>query len=206
MTALGADDKDWRLQLELDAPAAAHRLVGRFRGPSVVKDLEAAASPEVVITHDGNLLFAYAADEAALTGARSSIEDTLRKDGVSANVLVSHWDEELDSWRQTDPPATDEQKRVEERAEQEAEAVKTQTFVAQAGKMIRVEFEQSMRTWADKLGLQCEIVEHPHLLRSQVAFTVTGPARKIQEFRQGLMAETWATVRFEVRGVTLSPL
>src|ERR1700683_4619149 len=109
MTALGADDKDWRLQGELHAggPAGAERrLVARFRGPSVVRDLEAAASPEVVITHDGNVLFAYAADEAALTGARSSIEDTLRKDGASASVRVSHWDDELDSWRQTDPPAT----------------------------------------------------------------------------------------------------
>ena len=71
--------------------------------------------------------------------------------------------------------------------------------------MIRVEFEETMRDWADRLGLQCAIVEHPHLLTTQVAFTVTGPKRKIDEFSRGLRAEEWQTIRTE-RTVMLSPL
>jgi hypothetical protein len=62
-----------------------------------------------------------------------------------------------------------------------------------------------MLDWADKLGLQCQIVEHPHLLTTQVAFTVTGPKRKIDEFSEGLNAEEVATMRTE-RAVMLSPL
>ncbi len=56
-----------------------------------------------------------------------------------------------------------------------------------------------------KLGLECNIIEHPHLLTTQVGFTVTGPKRRIDEFVQGLNAEGRATVRAET-GVMLSPL
>jgi hypothetical protein len=62
-----------------------------------------------------------------------------------------------------------------------------------------------MRSYADQLGLQCEVVEHPHLLTTQVAFTVTGPRRRIDEFAAALRGEEVATMRAE-REVILSPL
>jgi hypothetical protein len=78
-------------------------------------------------------------------------------------------------------------------------------MVASTGKQIRSEVEQTMRGWADKLNLRCEVIEDPHLLTTQVAFTVTGPKRKIDEFAEGLRAEEFATMRTE-RAVMLSPL
>ncbi len=160
---------------------------------------------DVVITHDGRLLFAYAADEATLTAARSAIEGVLWRDEIKASVRISHWDDELDRWRQTDPPATAAEKLTEDVAERDAEATETRTMVVSSGKMIRAEFEQSMLAWADRLGLECKIIEHPHLLTTQLGFTVTGPKRKIDEFAQGLNAEEWATIRTET-SVMLSPL
>jgi hypothetical protein len=53
--------------------------------------------------------------------------------------------------------------------------------------------------------VQCKVFEHPHLLKTQVGFTVTGPKRKLDEFAQGLKAEERAIVRTE-RAVMLSPL
>lgn len=203
-----AEDQDWRLQAALgvgDTRSAMDHLIGRLRGPNVVHDLAAAVSHDVVITHDGRLLFAYAATEATLTAARGAIEDVLRRDGINASIRVSHWDDELDAWRQTDPPPTAEARRIEDAADGGADAVETRTMVASSGRLIRAEFEQTMLDWADKLGLQCTIIEHPHLLTTQVGFTVTGPKRKIDEFSQGLIAEGWATVRTET-GVMLSPL
>jgi hypothetical protein len=82
----------------------------------------------------------------------------------------------------------------------------SRTLVATVGREVREEFEQSMRNWADELGIRCEIIEqHPHLLNEQVAFTITGPARKLDEFAGGLAAEERATIRTE-RAVMLSPL
>jgi hypothetical protein len=205
----GSDDQqDWRLEAELqvpDAGGALHELIGRLRGPDVVKEIEARVPHDVVITHDGKLLFAYAADQAALEAARGAIEVALAADGIQASIRVSHWDDELEKWRQTDPPLTVEQQQSEAAAVRDANVPETRTLVVSSGKMIRAEFEQSIREWADKLELQCSIVEHPHLLTTQVAFTVTGPKHKIDEFARGLQAEERQTIRTE-RAVMFSPL
>jgi hypothetical protein len=197
-------DQDWRMQAELDVAEARGTLrdvVGRLRGPDMVSEIESKVPHDVVVT----LLFAYAFDEATLAAARSAIEDVLRADGIGASVRVSHWDDAREQWRQTDPPLSAEEQQLDQAAERDAEAIETRTLVVSSGKMIRAEFEQSMREWADRLGLECTIVEHPHILRTQVAFTVTGPKGKIDEFARGLRAEEWQTIRAE-RWVVASPL
>jgi hypothetical protein len=202
------DDQDWRMQAELhvpDAPGALHGLLGRLRGPNVVSEVEAKVPHDVVITHDGKLLFAYAADQATLAAARGAVEDVLREDAIQASVRVSHWDDERELWVRTDPPLSAEEQRADAEAERQADAIETRTLVVSSGKMIRAEFEQSIREWADKLELQCTIVEHPHLLTTQLAFTVTGPKHKIDEFARGLRAEEWRTIRTE-QTIMASPL
>jgi hypothetical protein len=202
------DLQDWRLEAELDVPdsgGALHELIGRLRGPDVVKQIEASVQHDVVITHDGKLLFAYAADRGALAAARSAIEEALAGDGIQASIRVSHWDDELEKWRQTDPPLTAQEQQGEAAAVRDANEPETRTLVVSSGKMIRAEFEQSIREWADKLELQCSIVEHPHLLTTQVAFTVIGPKHRIDEFARGLRAEERQTLRAEGLAM-ISPL
>lgn len=201
-------DQGWRLKAEMDAVdtrGALDHFLGRLRGPDVLEEVGAAVGHDVVITHDGKLLFAYAETESVLTAARAAIEGVLRRDGVGSSIYVSHWDEQRDEWRQTDPPLTAEETRIDEIAERDAEAIETRTMVVSAGKLIRATFDQSMLDWAERLGLECRIIEHPHLLTTQVALTVTGPKRKVDEFAQGLKAEELATFRAE-RGVMVSAL
>jgi hypothetical protein len=203
-----SDDQDWRLKAELDVEdrrGALDRILGRVRGHDVAAEVGDTVPHDVAITHDGNLLFAYAATQASLTAARRAIEAVLRHDGIDASVYVSHWDERFDQWLQVDPPLTGVARQTEEAAERDAEKTESRTMVASTGKLIRAEVEQTMRAWADKLGLRCEVIEHPRLLTTQVAFTVTGPRRKIDEFAEGLRAEELATMRTE-REVMLSPL
>jgi nucleotide-binding universal stress UspA family protein len=193
-----SEDQDWRLTAELDAAdrrGALERLLGRVRGPDVVEEIEAALPRDVVITHDGKLLFAYAASEEEIQAACRVIEDVLRREGINATIVVSHWDEDRDAWQQVDPPPSTEDASNEEAAERDADALETRTLVASAGKLVRPSFEQSLLEWADKLGIKCTIVEHPHLLTTQVLFTCTGPKRKIDEFARALKAEGTATLR-----------
>jgi hypothetical protein len=205
---MGDADKDWRMQATLDVAephASLQSLVQRFRGPNVVEEIRDSVPHDVVITHDAKQLFAYAADATLLASAREAIERTLRHDGVDATIRVSHWDDQLDDWRQTDPPPGGDERRAQSAARDSASAIQTRTVVASAGKLVRAQFEQSLRDWADQLGVQCKVIEHPHLLTTQVAFTVTGPARKVDEFLDGVKAEESATIRTET-GVMLSPL
>jgi hypothetical protein len=202
-----SEDEDWRLTAELDAAdkrGALDRLLGRVRGGDVVEEIEEALPHDVVITHDGKMLFAYAAGEDAIRAARRLIEQVLQRDGIDAKIVVSHWDEELDEWRQVDPPLTAEQERSEAAAELDAEAVETRTLVASAGNLVRSSFEQSLMDWAEKQGLKVTVAEHPHLLTTQVLFKVTGPKRKIEEFERALRAEGTAFVRAEAI-LTASP-
>jgi len=203
-----ADDQDWRLETKLDVAdkrGVLDHVIGRVRGPDIAEEARTAVSHEVVITHDGQRLFAYAATEAALSQARREIESVLRHDNINSSVCVSHWDDELDAWRQTDPPPTAEDQRVEDLATRTAETVETRTMVVSAGKLVRPTVEQTTLEWADRLGVQCAFVEHPHLLSTQVCFTATGPKRKLDELAQGLRAEEMATMRTESL-VMLSPL
>jgi len=196
------DDRDWRLSGELQADGdhrVLHSFVERMRDESALREARAELGEEVVVTHDGSRLFAYASGRAAIERARTAIEAVLARDGLRADLLLTHFSTDLDEWVDPDappPPAG---------SAPASGQPSSRTLVALVGRMIREEFEQSMRTWADQLGLRCEIVEHPHLLSSQVAFTVTGPLRKLDEFAAGLSAAEHATIRTE-REVMLSPL
>jgi hypothetical protein len=195
------DQQDWRLKVQLVASVDAtttggvlDHLLGRLRGNpggghNLVHELGDAVPHDVVLTHDGKLLFAYAADQAALTATRRAIEGVLACENIQANIFVSHWDEELDTWRQTDPPPSTVEVEKEAATIRDEETVETRTLVASSGKMIRAEFEQSMLAYAEQLGTQCTILEHPHLLTTQIGFTVTGAKRKLDEFSEGLKAE-----------------
>jgi hypothetical protein len=203
------DKKDWRLQISpaLDDPKPALAgLLKRLRGePSAIPGATSGVADDVVITHNGELLFAYAASESALDGARASIEAALRDQRLDATITVSHWDEGLFGWRQVDSPLDDSQERARERSDDAAMASETRTVVVKIGREVRSEVERSLQISAGELGVECKLVEHPHLLRTQVAFTATGPHRKVEQFFRGLEAEERATIRTET-GVISSPL
>jgi hypothetical protein len=193
-----ADDQDWRLRAKVDGGAGAlDHLLASVRGE---------AGADVTITHDGgNLLFAYTASRDEIVSTKSALQAAARRGAIEASIDVSHWDGDVDEWVQVDPPLTGPAKSERDAAVRDAEQPESRTMVASAGRMVRAEVEQTMRDWADKLGLKCEVIEHPHLLTTQVAFTVTGPKRKVDEFAQGLRAEELATMRTE-RAVMMSPL
>jgi hypothetical protein len=125
--------------------------------------------------------------------------------GLSGEARIARWDDEHEEWRQVDPPLSAAARDALAREDAVDGASETRTLVATAGRLVRGDFEQSMSTWAQKLGLECEIVEHPHLLTTQIAFTVTGAKDRVEEFAAGLRAEGWTYVRTET-GVMLNPL
>lgn len=202
------EEQDWRLEAELDGPGPAvglDQLVSKIRGhDSVLADAQAAAGDDVVVTHDGQLLFAYAASEPALQTARRAIEGALRSEGYEPTISVSHWDHELDDWSQVDPPLGSDSTRARRVAVREADREETRTVVCTAGKLALETLVQSMTERAQELGVECKIVEHRHLLTTQVAFTIGGPRRKIDEFQEGLRSEGLATIRAD--SMVLNPL
>jgi hypothetical protein len=199
------DARDWRLRADVAARLEDRRrllsvLHRHLRDPGLLGELEVAIPGDTVMTHDAGSLFVYATDRALIGRAREAIEAVLAHDSVTGQFAVAHWSEQLDEWVDPEDHTANMSAHV-----QDAGRIQTRTLVASTGKEIRAEFEQSLQNWASELGLELQIVEHPHLLTSQVGFTVSGPARKLDEFAEGLRAEERATIRTE-RAVITSPL
>jgi hypothetical protein len=205
---MSADDQDWRLQLDLDEPVDLDRLVGQVRGDAeeFERDARSTLSEDVVLTHDGTRFFAYAPSETSIDGARDAIESVLRNEQRKAAIRVSHWDEDLHTWHQIDPPLTaaeEEQARALAwrmcpSASAEAAKPETRTVVCVTGKLVRKSFEHQMLEYAKSLGLECVIVEHPHLLSTQVAFKVSGPTSDVEEFVSYLDVQANAGTRMDL--------
>ncbi len=198
-------ERDWRLCGELPiagSHGSLHALVDRIR-ERPFEQLEAVVPHDVVLTHAGARLFAYAADRDLAEQARRAIEAALHEEGIDAQLELSHWDTARDEW--VAPTAGVASASTDDSPAGGSLVPESRTLVASAGHLVQDEFEQTMLDWAARLGLRCSIVEHPHLLSTQVAFTVTGSRRKIDEFASGLAAEGRAMIRTET-AVMLSPL
>jgi hypothetical protein len=190
-----SDDQDWRLvaDVEQQVEGTLERLVN-LADPSA-GDAALALPADTVLTHDEDRLFAYAGSRSSVDTARGVLEKSLADEGVTARIIITRWDDETGVWLQVDPPPSDEEARAVASALASAQQSETQTFVCKVGRGVRRDLEESMLEWAARLGLRCEIVEHAHFMTTQMAFTVTGPHHRVEEFRDGLRAESVSTMR-----------
>jgi hypothetical protein len=200
-----SDDQDWRLRVNLADAAGFH---DRLRDAHhFERELEPLVADGVVLSYNDDTLFAYANTEAALGEVRRAVEHQLAADGISGAITVSHWDDDLGEvgdWHQVDPPedpatvALERDERHEhELLEQRAERVVTRTYVVSSGRLVHEYFERSAQDEAKEAGVELSFTEHPHLLTTQIAFTLTGPGAKVEELITDMKARAGALTRFE---------
>jgi len=188
-----SDDQDWRLQAELEVAGNDDAL------EAIVRDVDRLDGEGSLVTHDGATLFAYASSPEGLATARGAIEQALRNASAGAILVTSHWDDRIGDWLQVDPPLDSAELAETEAVLQDAAQVETRTLVATAGRYSGDSVEDAMRASAAELGLELTVKEQKHLLTSQIAFTVTGPRGKVDQFAKGLHAEGLAMFRAEAR-------
>jgi hypothetical protein len=200
-----SDEQDWRLRVDL---ADAEGLHGRLRDAHhFERELEPLVDPDVVLSYDDETLFAYANTEAGLAEVRRAVEHQLTSDGLSARITVSHWDDDLGEvgdWHRVDPPESssehaveDEERREHTKDEERDARVVTRTFVVKSGRLMREYFEGTAANEAQEAGVELSFTEHPHLLTTQIAFTLTGPSAKVDGVIGDMKARAGALTRFE---------
>lgn len=201
-----SDDQDWRLQLDLDDSTDVGIVLDKVRASPHGDDchLPGLLGDDVVVTHDDGRIFVYAASKDSLDQARVILESALIDRSLSACVRASHWDEQLRIWRQLEPPLThEEEQAMTSAAETEVERCaanepsESRTVMAVTGRLIRKQFERQMIGYAQSIGLECDVVEHPHLLSTQIAFTVTGSPNDVAAFARYLKNEAQASSRID---------
>jgi len=191
------DDQDWRLRVDLaDAPGVHLRLRGAGR---LEHELEPALARDVVLSHDDDTLFAYASTRPQIDAARAAIERQIAQDGLSAAVRLDRWDDATGDdgeWRPVDPPP---ERAAGDRAHDadgpDAARIVTRTFVETSGKLVRNYFENVVANDAKARGVELSIVEHPHLLSTQIAFTLTGPQDAVEQIIQRVSAQAAQVTR-----------
>lgn len=201
-----ADPDDWRLRVELNDPAGFH---ARLReGRHFERKLEPLISDEIVLSYDDDTVFAYAPTRGAIDQAREGVDNQLQRDGLTATCVVSHWDDDLGDdgdWRQVEPEpdagirALEEEERDEhERREARAARIETRTLAISLGKVVKDYFVSTVADEARETGVELSIVEHPHLLTTQVAFTLTGPSGRIDTIIDDLRAREHSVMRMDL--------
>lgn len=186
-----SSEQDWRLRLDLGDPLDLAK---------ELKERGVVLPADVVLSRDDDTVFIYAMSQDSLASARSVLEQVLLRHGIDGTVRVSRWDPSSLVWRQVDPPPPEAELRREE-AEIETELAGsgdvTRTVVCTIGRLIRKPFEQEVLSFAEQEGLRCEAVEHPHLLSSQVVFTVSGNPKQVEEFIAYVRKDAQSTTRID---------
>jgi len=201
------DEQDWRLRADI---ADARGLLARLReARHFERELEPLVGPDVVLSADDEKLFAYANTRAAIDETRRALEHELAGAGRSAAIAISHWDDAGNDWHQVDPtpPPEEVERERHQDDEQEAEVarearVETRTVAVTSGKMARNWFETTVADEARELGVELSIVEHPHLLSTQIVFTLTGETGKVEQVISDMNDRAGATTRLEAAYLT----
>jgi hypothetical protein len=202
-----SDEQDWRLRADI---ADARGLTTRLReARHFERELEPLIGHDVVLSADDEKLFAYANTREAIDETRRALEHQLVSEDREAAICISHWDDHDSEWLQVDPPPGPQELERERRQEQEHDAevarqarVVTRTVAITSGKMARNWFETTVADEARELGVGLSIVEHPHLLKTQIVFTLTGPAGKVEEVIADMQDRAGATTRLETAYLT----
>jgi hypothetical protein len=199
------EDQDWRLRADLADPAGLH---ARLRDAHhFEQELKPLISHDVVLSYDDDTLFAYANTRAAIDETRRAIAHQLSSDGLTATLRIDHWDDglgDVGDWHPVDPPL-DEAGLAREVAERDQHTThesgdartQTRTVAITSGRMVRTWFEKTVADEARELGVELSIVEHPHLLTTQIAFTLTGPTGKVDAVVEDLAQRAGAVTRLE---------
>ena len=194
------DEQDWRLRVDLaDAPGVHLRLRGAGR---LEHELEPDVAGDVVLSHDDDTLFAYASTRPQIDAARAAIERQIAKDGLASVMRLDRWDDaagDHGEWCPVDPPPSAAEREHEHEADAQAAEdgarIVTRTFVETSGKLVRNYFENVVANDAKARGVELSIVEHPHLLSTQIAFTLTGPRDAVDQIIERVTAQAAQVTR-----------
>jgi hypothetical protein len=201
-----ADDQDWRLRVDIDDPSALH---ARLRGARhFERELDPLIADDVVLSFDDDTVFAYANTSASIEEVRRAVERQLAQDGLTADIHVAHWDDGSEVWLAPGeaPPRADPAIHAgEDGAAPEPSAddpIVTRTYAETSGRIVRNYFENIVAGEAQSRGVKLSIVEHPHLLTTQLAFNLTGPSSAVDGVIAAIQSDANNVTRFESANLT----
>lgn len=146
---------DWRLRIDLDDDGTAGNVADAMRSAEVERELAADFDRRVIVSHEGETIFLYAADREPLDRARAAVQKHLDAKGWQGKLELRHWHPAAEDWE--DPDAAEPTTAAEEGAEHERLMETEDEEAAARGGLaefeVRVEFpsHREAREFAAKL-------------------------------------------------------
>jgi hypothetical protein len=133
------DDQDWRLRAAFDDAKGVGDVLERLRRhePVLGSEVGGLLPLGVVLSRDGDVLFAYASTRSGINSAQRAIERVTHAAGLSAEVRVSHWDGQVRAWRQVNPPLAGPEHERDDPREREAMREETRELSCLVGRLDR---------------------------------------------------------------------
>lgn len=134
-------DDDWRLQIDLDDDGVSGKVADLMRSEELERELAIDLKDAVIVSHEGERIFLYAATREPLDMVRGKVEEFLGSEGWEAEIQLRHWHPVADEWEDPESPlpTTDAANAAEHEQLIETEDEET------AARHGRAEFEVSVK-------------------------------------------------------------
>jgi hypothetical protein len=125
------DDEDWRVEVELADRGSAERLHAAAGATELYEHLRGELPQRAALTHDDNLVFAYASTREGAEAAERTLRDLAAKAQLEAGFTLTRWHPLAERWEDpdaplpSDPAAVAEEQKEGQASEREFAATET---------------------------------------------------------------------------------
>ncbi|HTR75593.1 MAG TPA: hypothetical protein VMH33_10120 [Solirubrobacterales bacterium] len=148
-------DDDFRLQIDLDDDGIGGEVADHLRASELLGGLEHDLRGQVIVSHEGERIFLYAATRQPLDWVKGVVEKFLADKGWTATIELARWHPAAEQWEDPDKPlpTTDAEKASEHEERIEMEDAETAAHGGLAEFEVRIEFphHHEAREFAKKL-------------------------------------------------------
>lgn len=93
---------DWRVELDVEDHDALHRALDRLRERGVAREARHRLGEDVVISVDGERIFAYAQTREGVQESARVLVELAQDHHLTAHATIARWDAREDRWEPTD--------------------------------------------------------------------------------------------------------
>jgi hypothetical protein len=132
---------DWRLQIDLDDDGVSGKVADLMRSNELENELAFDLKDAVIVSHEGERIFLYAATREPLDMVQGKVGEFLDSKGWKAEFELRHWHPVAEEWEDPESPlpTTDAETEAEHEELMETEDEET------AARHGRAEFEVSVK-------------------------------------------------------------
>ncbi len=102
-------NEDWRVEVELEAPAHGQSLSERLRALDLDAEAKRRLGRQVLLTHEGSRLFLYTETGNEAAAAAGGMKELVDADRLTADISVRRWNAGDEEWQDPSlaPPRTE---------------------------------------------------------------------------------------------------